>query len=404
MGKTAPPSPLNALPPGKARWEKEKIYFKGGDYYRDLLSALQRAKKSVDFEVYIFEKGILGDRVVAALLQAARRGVKVRVLVDGIGSPDFASHYGPQLTEGGVPFRVYRSWHWFISSSFHAIRLWSLFASLRKVGEFWTWGKHRDHRKFCVVDGKKVWMGSFNVSDWHLEKIKGGKVWRDTGIFLSGLKSLVFGLAFQLAWEDKFGSRTRNEYRGLLSRWLSMEVQGGPIWITGTHKLRRLYRRELFKRFQAARKRIWVIAPYFVPTGVLLRALAGAARGGREVVLILPGHSDVPMVRWVSMAYYPYLLRAGCRIFEYQKGILHAKTLLVDGWSLVGSSNLDQRSLRKDLEINVVPRDPETLRALERQFKLDLRQSGEVTLADMKRKSVLARVLSWMFFRFRYWF
>src|ERR1700722_2043567 len=101
---------VKRAPAFKAAWKDEKLYFKGDDYFRDLLKSIRGAKKNLDFETYIFEPGRLADQVVAGFVKAAGRGLKVRVLVDGVGSSEFATHYGPRLETAGVSFHVYRSW------------------------------------------------------------------------------------------------------------------------------------------------------------------------------------------------------------------------------------------------------------------------------------------------------
>jgi len=385
-------------------WTGEKLYFRGDDYYRDLLRSIAHAKKSVDLETYIFEPGWLGDHMVAALIQAAKRKVKVRVLVDGIGSSQFASTYGPRLEKAGIPYRIYRSWPTFFSTVYHRFRILHVFKSIQGAVTLFDSGKHRDHRKQVLVDDRTVWIGSFNVSDWHLERQKGKGTWRDTGLVLSGVKTLVFRLAFHAAWEDPWPNHFKHLYRQALLQWLSHSLEEGPIRMTASRKLRRSFRRELLERGHAARRRIWILTPYFVPTGPLFRALVKACRQGCDVRLIVPRYSDVPMVRWTSMVFYSRLIKAGCHLFEYQKSVLHGKTTMIDDWVLVGSSNLDYRSLRKDLEINVIPKDPKSIRILERQFRKDEIGSREITLEDLGNYPLWQRLFSWFFFRFRFWF
>ncbi len=394
-----PPSPKAAN-----NWDQEKIYFRGDDYFKDVLEAIQKARKNVDIETYIFEPGLLGDQIANALIHAQKRGARVRLLVDGVGSPDFLTYYGPRLEEAGVRYRIYRSWPTFFSSIFHRFSLLRPIQSVQYAFAIWNSGKHRDHRKQIIVDGIRIWIGSFNISDWHSERLKGKAAWRDTGIGLSGVKSLVFQLAFHAAWEDPWPHHFAHMYRHSLIRWLTHDVEGSPIRMTVNRKLRRSFRKELLERINSARYRIWILTPYFIPTGPLLRALAKAAKRGCNVRLILPGQSDVPMVRWASLIYFPMLLRAGCRIFEYQGKVLHAKTTLVDSWTLVGSSNLDYRSLRKDLEVNVIPQKKKSLQDLERQFDKDLAHCEEADFAKLKQRSLLSRMLSAVFFHFRYWF
>jgi cardiolipin synthase len=306
-------------------WSKEKVFFDGGDYFDDLLKAIEGAKRHVDIETYIFEPGKLSDRVVKALIKAVRRGVKVRVLVDGIGSPDFADHYGAKLEKSGVSYKVYRSWPMVLSRPMPAFLRGHWHRGIRGVHLLLNRVKHRDHRKLYSVDRSRVWLGSFNISDWHIRAFRKDKTWRDTGIRLSGVKSLVFLEAFEIAWTDPWPRWHQSKYRRMLKGWAVHDVAENPVRLTLTRRLRVAYRQELLKRFQTARKRIWVTTPYFVPNQALLTALANAARRGCGVRIIIPGLSDVPVVRWVSMIFYSVLLRAGCRLYEYQKSGSSAK-------------------------------------------------------------------------------
>ena len=388
---------------GPRPWSGEKIYFKGDDYFKDVLKAIDGAKRSVDFEVYIYEKGSLGDRVTAALVQAARRGVKVRLLVDGVGSPDGSAVYGEKLKRGGVRFKVYHrlpSFFTFSSRFFGSLFELKLTRHLRN---FWSRLNRRDHRKLVMVDGTKVWMGGFNVSDQHLESAAGKKAWRDTGIGLSGVKDKTFGLAFDMTWNEKGHLLPWRIDRRRLIDWLSRKSSSQLVQINATRRLRRRFHRELLEHLRSARRRIWVTTPYFVPALPVMRALLHAGLEGRDVRLVLPQESDVPFVRWASMTFFSPLLKASCRIFEYRKSILHAKTLMVDDWALVGSSNFNHRSFLFDLEVDVVVQKPASRRALERQYALDFKESREIFPADLRLRPLWARWLTWLFFRFRHW-
>jgi cardiolipin synthase A/B len=384
-------------------WIGEKLYFKGDDFFKDVLNAIRRSKQSVDFEVYIYGKGILGDRVASALIQAARRGVKVRLLVDGIGSPDCASHYGEKLRKGGVEFRVYRLLPTFFklfSPFFGPFLDGKIFHRLRSL---WFRLNRRNHRKLVMVDRGQVWLGGFNVSDEHLESVVGQKAWRDTGLGLTGVRDRVFGLAFNTAWHDKVQRRLWMFYRSQLIAWLSQKSASHSIQINATRRLRSRFHRELLGRLRSVRRRIWVTTPYFVPTLPILRALLHASLQGCDVRLVLPEKSDVPFVRWASMTFFRPLLKAGCRIFEYHKSILHAKTLVVDDWALVGSSNFNHRSFLFDLEVDVVAQRPASLKSLERQYASDFSRSREICLSDLKLRPFWDRVLTRLFFTLRHW-
>jgi cardiolipin synthase len=124
---------------------------------------------------------------------------------------------------------------------------------------------------------------------------------------------------------------------------------------------------------------------------------------GRDVRLVLPEKSDMPFVRWASRAFFPPLLKAGCRIFEYRKRILHAKTLVVDDWAMVGSSNFNHRSFLFDLEVDVAILRPGSLKALKRQCVSDFARSREILFSDLNLRPFWIRLLTWGFFRLRHW-
>ncbi len=385
-------------------WRTEKVYFEGAAYFRGLIQAIHRARHTIDLETYIFEKGRVADHFMSALEKASARGVRVRILVDGVGSPDFADHYGSRLDKNGIAFKIYRSWPVFFTHAFHHFHLYRLIESRRWFQILLRGGNHRDHRKLYIVDDGRVWIGSFNINDDHISRPPQKRPWRDTGIELGGVSNPVFRLAFELAWEDSWPRRLGIGYKYLLEQQLYSHLSGMPIRMTATRRLRVAYRHELLEHFRTAKKHIWILIPYFVPNRALLKALAQAARRGCDVRVVLPGLSDVPMVQWVSSAFYAPLIRAGCRLYEYQKNILHAKTLFLDSWILVGSSNLDYRSLRMDLEVNVLPQSERTKKKLEDRFRKDLSLSKEVTAQMVRQRPLSIRFLSWLFFRFRFWF
>src|ERR1041384_2632086 len=236
---------------GDRSWVGEKLYFKGDDYFRDVLKAIRQSKRRVDFEVYIFEKVILGDRIVSALIRAASRGVRVRLLVDGIGSPDCAADYGQKLKRGGVRFRVYRL---FPSFSMFPRLLASWFNEMvaHRRGSFWSHMNRRNHRKLVIVDRSRIWLGGFNVSDKHLESVAGKNAWRDTGLGLSGVRDKAFWLAFNTAWNDKLHRRLWRRYRDRLIAWLSRKTSSSSIHIDATRERRRRFHRELLRRLRSA--------------------------------------------------------------------------------------------------------------------------------------------------------
>jgi cardiolipin synthase A/B len=388
------------IPP--APWKSEKLFFDGDSYFRALLASIRRARESVDLETYIFTHDALGNRVLRELSAALRRGVKVRLLVDYVGSPDFEEAYGSRLRRMGLPYQVYRPWGYLWERILRS-RWGGFFGPLRGAWHAWVSVNHRDHRKLCLIDGTEAWLGSFNVAANHLRSLVGKAQWRDTGIRLGGLRTPVFRYAFLSAWYDRIRPGRRRAFRHILARAFQEDPYPPSVLLNSGQFLRRLLQRRWAQRLKDARRRIWLTSAYFVPTGRMLRALVGAARRGVDVRLILPGQSDVPMVRLASHALYGRLLAAGARIHEYQGGVLHAKTLLADDWALVGSSNFDHRSALHDLEINVTPLFPASRRALERRFRTDLALSRRITREELWESPPWSRFLSWILFHFRHW-
>jgi cardiolipin synthase len=197
------------------------------------------------------------------------------------------------------------------------------------------------------------------------------------------VESLAVG--FDRLWKAR-GPRLQ---RGFIARYLSNRSQ----------QARRLKNRFVARSVAESARRVWLVSAYFAPTAKLRRALLRACRGGRDVRLLLPGQSDVAMFPGLSSHYYRELLRAGARIFLYQPGVLHAKALLIDDFSIVGSSNWNYRSTLHDLELDVVIRSRDAVAALEQVVVADCDNSHELRLENTPSPSLG----SWFWYILRYW-
>jgi cardiolipin synthase len=374
--------PMTAEEHSQSRWKHSRILVEPQDFYRSLLAAMEAAQHSIELESYIFQLDALGESFVLALAAAAQRGVKVRVLVDGVGSSQSCLQLAERLFAQGVAVRIYHPLPW-LTRGYRWSRqrggwLYKFLLFLLNINR-------RNHRKLCVVDARTAWVGSFNISMDHLSRADGGQGWRDYAIELQGrdIASLVKG--FDLLWS----ARDPIFHRGFIARYLSNRGI----------RARRLKNRFVARRVSGCQQRTWLVSAYFAPTASLRRALLRACRNGRDVCLLLPESSDVAMFPGLSSHYYHELLRAGARIFLYQAGVLHAKALLVDDMSIIGSSNWNYRSSLHDLELDVVIADEETQKALETVVKHDFEQGRELTLKQTPRPTLL----SWLWYILRYW-
>jgi cardiolipin synthase len=153
-------------------------------------------------------------------------------------------------------------------------------------------------------------------------------------------------------------------------------------------------------RLVGAQKRIWITNAYFVPDGSLLRVLSVVAREAVDVKVLVPAFSDVVFMPWVASAFHLGLLKAGVRVFEYTGSVLHAKTMLIDDWGLIGSSNLNHRSLLHDLEVDIVIPNEDVRQAMEEQFVKDLESAKEITLENWDNRPfierLIGRILLWV--------
>lgn len=414
---------------------EEEVFFCGESYFTALLKDINNATTSIDLETYIFELDSLGKRVMQALLEAAQRGVAVRVLVDGAGTPQWGGKIVRTLEKSGGETRVFHPfpWHlWQWSRSFiHVPSILKAVYLLLKINS-------RNHRKTCIIDKKIAYIGGFNIAKNHVtdpatiqhadknkEKAEDAKLcevnlrdedkdkdrnkdkartahgngtigWRDTGIRISATSLNELCLAFNAAWDHL----TTNERL----RHIFRHVYTNPIFRLnyGRHRRRVLYK-NLLHRIAACKQRIWITNAYFVPDNFLLHRLQDAAMRGVDVRILLPQESDIAFMPWASKSFYERLLKAGARIFEYLPTVLHAKTLILDEWMLIGSSNLNHRSLLHDLEIDVNIRLATSKMALEQQFQKDLRQAKEITLQTWHKPVFYQRFIGWISLYLKYW-
>ncbi len=291
----------------------------GGEAYPRMLEAIRRARRSVQLQVYAFAPTGVGAEFIAALSGAARRGVAVRVLLDGWGSARSGRGVAAALRQAGCEAVVYH-------------RLRALFS-----GHF-----GRNHRKILLVDDEVAFLGGINIGDENLDT-GASPGWADLALEIRGPQCA------------ELGRLLRRQPRRPIQTSLSILLSG----LGGGWRLRGRY----LRAFRGAARRIQVAHGYFVPDAGMVRALVAAARRGVEVRLLLAGRSDVPFARAATRSLYRRLLAAGVSIHEWEGSVLHAKIATVDGERLLaGSFNLDPFSLA-NMETLVEVADPAAVAA-----------------------------------------
>ncbi|KHD88218.1 MAG: cardiolipin synthetase [Bdellovibrio sp. ArHS] len=326
--------------------------------------------------------------------RARQRGCNVKVVVDGFGSYYYILQLDRLFSQQGIEFRVFHPFPYPL--------LWarSLFSKYSLNRSFLM--KHmnrRNHRKIAIIDEKRAYLGSFNFIQDHCASIVGPRAWRDTGVWVEGEAITRLVLAFQISY-------LRTYIKGMLNwvgRWRVREEPFEKILrLNTTQRTRRRLYRDLLHRIASANQRLYITTAYFLPKRSLLRALLKAARRGVDVKILIPGKSDVPVVKWAAFYIVKFLLQKRIPIYEYQATILHAKTMILDDEAFIGSFNLNHRSLLHDLEVEVVLNDATSLRNMTQQWEIDLANAKLVSEKDLSERSWLVRIVYNIAFRLRY--
>ncbi len=366
-------------------WEEEELFSSGDEYFAQLLRAIDAAKFNLMMESYIFEKGILGDRMVGHLIAASRRGVKVRLIIDGWGSPTFVQDYFPQMKEAGIHVKFYRVSPWILKRM-----PGDPDNLLRRLVLRWKQVNRGNHRKFCLLDRRELWVGSFNVSDKHLREVEGDAAWKDVGVRVRGHDLMYARRAFDRA------------YRGWTA--LNLPARNPSLLLLNDSFLHiRQTRIEQVRRIKKAEQRIWLATPYFVPIGKVFRLLARRARRGVDVRLIIPEKNDVWIMKWISLPLIRSLSRKGVKIYIYKPRFSHQKVFITDDWICVGSTNLNHRSFLHDLEMDVVITRPENKKSILEGYVRDQHLSQPFDSSEWAQLPWWKRALSSVFLVLKYW-
>jgi cardiolipin synthase len=330
------------------------VFFEGAEAFGSMVEAVEAAREEVLAESYIWKDDATGRMMLDALGRAAARGVAVRALADAWGSSSTRRAYWQEMRRRGIEVRIFNP----------------IFPHL-------VLQPFRDHRKILVIDRRIAFTGGMNVADEYCVGAEGssGRAWRDTHARVEGPAAWEMAIVFSEAWDAAGGSDLELQPLAVPAdapaRVLVLDSRPGRGHGETASVLAAIV--------AAARERVWITNSYFAPRRRAIAALAAAARRGVDVRLLLPGPTDVPIVRHAGHGWYESLRAVGVRIFEYQPAILHAKTAVADGFvSLVGSSNLDFRSFHFNAECNFLILDDDVGRALEAAFEKDLASSREI--------------------------
>lgn len=359
-------------------YSKVEVLTNGENFYAAELDAIRNAKKSINLEAYIFQKGDIARRFVDALTERARAGVKVNVVLDAVGSFTTRNRYFDELRRAGGNVAWYHPFRWNI---------------LPRIN-------NRTHRELIILDGEVGFIGGAGFADHWFRNTRRMRKWRDTMFRVEGEAVTAMQSAFIENWLEASGEVLMGDeyfsFRRVPERSNVMIVESTPSPGGGTRA------RILFQALLAsAQKSMEITTPYFLPDKSIRNELIGAIGRGVDVKIITPGlHSDHLLTRRSSRRLYGELLRAGAKIHEYKPSMIHAKTLVVDGlWCAVGSTNFDHRSFGINDEVNLAARDVVLAGRLREDFARDLAASEPISYDQWRGRPVWERIhesLGWI--------
>lgn len=354
----------------------------GPQFFPRMFDAIGRAQRQVELELYLVESGACVDLMVQTLCAAAERGVKVRCLFDAFGSAALSALDRERLVQAGIELRFY-----------NPIKIWR-----------WQRNLYRDHRKLLLVDGELAFVGGTGVTDAFWTPGEDSSAWHEVMVQISGPLVQDWQSLFEQQWLANPQNRAWLPFvPGPRPRLPALPAGGtglGRVAYANAMQHRDIVQ-SLVRALNSAKGRIWLATPYFLPSWKVRRSLRKAAQRGVDVQLLLTGRqTDNPPVRFAGQRYYPRLLRAGVKIFEYQPCFLHLKMVLVDDWTSIGSCNFDHWNLRFNLEANLEAVEPPLTAAVVQSFSNDFGQSKQITLELWKSrplwKRVQQRLWGWM--------
>ena len=343
----------------------------GDEFYPVMLEEIGQAQASITIEAYIYWAGEIGRRFADALAAKAREGIPVKILLDAVGSATIGSDILETLEKGGCQLAWYNRIHWYT------------------IGQF----NHRTHRKSLIIDGRVGFTGGAGIADVWLGHAQSPEHWRDTQVRIAGPAVTPLQTGFAANWSQTTGELLSGAtYYPEHTREGDFKVQtvmSSPE--SGVSSVRLMH----YLPIVCARRSIYISNPYFIPDQAAIDTLVEAKRRGVDVRIMISGkHNDNWLARKNSTRLYGQLLEAGVTVLEYNRTMLHQKTLVVDGqWVSIGTTNFDNRSFAQNEETSVCVNDAELAAFMEETFRGDMCACDRVELEAWQRRGLVAKSL-----------
>ncbi len=348
-----------------------KIFTDGQEKFSELFDCLEKASNHIHMEYYIIRNDELGNKLMSILEKKAKEGIQVRLMYDSVGGREITKEKINELKSSGVKVAIF-------------------FASYLPLFNYRI--NYRNHRKIVVIDGKIAFIGGFNVGDEYVGLNKKIGYWRDTHIKIEGDAVIDLQTRFFLDWSHAY-----KEDLMFLPNYFPDNKNLGNVGIqiisSGPDKLDETIKSNYVKMINSAKKSILIQTPYFIPDASVVESIKIAAMSGVDVKIMIPCKPDHPFVYWATYWYCGGLLQYGVKLYTYEYGFLHAKTLVIDGTvSSVGTANFDVRSFKLNFECNALIYDTNISNKLQHIFEEDLNYSLELTRELYLERGIIIRI------------
>jgi cardiolipin synthase len=347
------------------------LYKDGRKKFDALLQDIDEATDHIHMQYYIYRSDALGVEVRDALIRAAKRGVKVRVLLDAWGSTQVSLKFFDELRVHGGQVAFF----------------FPLFVPYLNPRI-----NYRNHRKIVVIDGKIGYTGGFNVGDEYLGEVAKFGYWRDNHLRILGPAVYSLQNRFLMDWNSQHAIEIKYE-AALFPMIASTGTIAAQVVTSGPDTEHEEIKLTYLKMINLAKKEILIQTPYYIPDESIHNALKLALLSGVSVHLQIPNKPDHPLVYWATYSFAAELLAYGAVVETYEKGFMHAKTMIIDGGVVsIGSANIDVRSFRLDFEVNTIVYDAKVAEEARQAFFADSEDSAELTLEKYQNRPVVIKI------------
>ncbi|MEO7294303.1 MAG: cardiolipin synthase [Ginsengibacter sp.] len=354
------------------RHNSVKLLLNGEEKFPELMKCLSEAEHHIHLEYYIYEEDEIGSAIIELLIKKAKEGIEVRFIYDDFGSPTIKKKLEKRMCESGIEIFPFSKVHFYLLAN----RI-----------------NYRNHRKIVIIDGKTGFTGGINVSDKYINNKPKQLYWRDTHLRIDGPGVYYLQYIFITDWNFCRGKKIKGESIYFNHNANTKEDVHIQIAGSGPDSVQPSILFSVLEAIYLAKKEILITTPYFIPGDAVVDALRIAALGGLSVKLLVPGKCDSKLVNAASKAHYKDLLIAGVEIYVYNKGFVHAKTLVTDGsLTMIGTANMDNRSFELNFEVNAIIYDVPFAEKMRKVFFEDLQFTEKLNAEKWYKRSFLTQL------------